>query len=350
MKRIGIAMMLFCLGMSLLVLMPTLSLSQQKSLTRDEGPTSRQAAGTRISLSYTTNAVGSGLYTISVGQAQVVSRKTNIDLKAQPTAGALVPPRIVFAKEALIGITSSKILGDAYGGTGEYSGKKHNTIRVLQAGQVTLFGIVANESAGIKTISDLKGKRVTWNILTSDIARNVAFLEMKAYGLDGFKDVKMLKAESTSKGIEDLAQGRTDAVGCSLGGAKLQELATSRAKAIALPFDPAKIALIQRDIPAVFAAFSKKVGPIPDGIPVVGTPEVFFAHQELDEELAYRLVKVLLESQEELKLIHRDFAEWGEHNAVRKLSVPYHPGAIRYYKERGLWSPQLDQMQAELLK
>ena len=352
MKRFGIVMMLFCLGLSFLVLVSTPSLSQQKSSGQEEGQTSRQAAGSkeRISLSYVTNAVGSGLFTISVGQAQVISRKTNIDLKAQPTAGALVPPRIVFAKEALLGITSAKILGDAYAGTGEYSGKKHTTIRALQAGQVTLFGIVANESAGIKTIPDLKGKRVTWNILTSDIARNVAFLEMKAYGIDGFKDVKMLKAESTSKGIQDLALGRTDAVGCSLGGAKLEELATSSAKAIALPFDSARIDVIQWEMPAVFSAVSKKAGPIPAGIPVVGTPEVFFAHRELDEEIAYRLVKVLLESQEELKLIHRDFAQWTEHNAVRKLPVPYHPGAIRYYKERGIWSPQLDQLQTELLK
>jgi uncharacterized protein len=351
-KKSWFAMMSLFLGFSWVIFVPAPSLSQQKSSGREEGQTSRQAAGSkeRISLSYATNAVGSGLYTISVGQSQVISRKTNIDLKVQPTAGALVPPRIVFAREAFLGITSAKILGDAFAGTGEYSGKKHSSIRALQAGQVTLFGIVANESAGIKTISDLKGKKVTWNILTSDIARNVAFLEMKAYGIDGLKDVKMLKAESTSKAIEDLAQGRTDAVGCSLGGAKLEELATSRAKAIALAFDPARIDVIQREMPAVFSVVSKKVGPVTAGIPVVGTPEVFFAHRELDEETAYRLVKALLENQEELKLIHRDFAEWTQQNAVRKLPIPYHPGAIRCYKERGIWSPQLDQLQTELLK
>jgi uncharacterized protein len=342
----------FCCVGALAYLVSSMVLVGGPATLLGQGLVSKQGAGSkeRVNLSYATNAVGSGLYTISVGQAQVLGRKTSIDLKVQPTPGALVPPKIVFAKEALIGITSGKILSDAYGGTGEFSGKKLNTLRALQAGQDTLFGIVGNANAGIKTIPDLKGKRVTWNILTSDIARNVGFLELKAYGLDGFKDVKMLKAESTSKAIEDLAQGRTDAVACSLGGAKIEELGASKVKAIALPFDPAKIDVIQREMPAVFPALSKKAGPIPAGIPILGTPEVFFAHRDLDDETAYRLVKVLLESQEDLKVIHRDFAGWTLDRAVKNLPIPYHPGAIRYYKEKGLWSAEMDQHQAGLLQ
>ena len=342
----------FCCVVALACLASSMVLVGGPATLLGQDPVSKQGAGPeeRKSVVYVTNPVGSGLYTISVGQSQVVGRKTNLDLKVQPAAGALAVPRLVFAREALLGVTTAKIIGDAYTGVGEYAGRKHSTVRALQSGQDTLFGIVANAGAGIKTIPDLKGKRITWNILTSDIARNVAFLEMKAYGIDGFRDVKMQKAESTSKGVEDLAQGRTDAAACSLGGAKIEELGTSKVKAVALPFDPAKIDVIQREMSGVIPALSKKVGPIPAGIPVVGTPEVFFAHRDLDDETAYRVVKVLLESQEDLKVIHRDFAGWTPDRAVKNLPIPYHPGAIRYYKEKGLWSAEMDQHQARLLQ
>jgi hypothetical protein len=95
---------------------------------------------------------------------------------------------------------------------------------------------------------------------------------------------------------------------------------------------------------------SKKAGSIPGGVPVLGSPEALFADKDLDEDTAYLIVKVLLESVEDLKLMHRDFAEWVADSAVREMPVPYHPGAVRYYKEIGLWSAKMDQNQAQSLK
>ena len=350
MKRSWFVIMLCCLGLSLVIFVPIPSLSQQKPPGQKDRQASGQAAAlSRLRLSYVTNAVGTGLYTIAVAQGQILSKKTNIDLVVQPAAGALAIPRLVFSKEAVLGLTNSKIVSDAYRGIEDFSGKKHLTIRILQAGQVTPFGLVTHTGTGIKTISDLKGKKVTWNILTSDLARKVAFFELKAYGIDGFKDVKMLKSESTVTGMQDLAQGRTDAVACSLQGAKFEELAT-KVTPIILPFDPGKIDIVRREVPTVVTEVSKKVGSIPGGVPVLGSPEAFFADKDLDENTAYRIVKVLLESVEELKLMDRDFAEWAANSAVRELPVPYHPGAIGYYKETGVWSTKMEQNQAQSLK
>jgi TRAP transporter TAXI family solute receptor len=345
MKKFRFVMMLCCLGFCLAVLMSTPSLSQQKSPGQKEG----QASVSRLRLSYVTNPVGTGLYAIAVAQGQVLSKKTNIDLVVQPAAGPLAIPRLIFSKEAVLGLTNSKIAMDSYRGIGDYSGKRHLSIRILQAGQVTPFGLVTHTGTGIKTIADLKGKRVTWNILTSDLARKVAFYELKAYGIDGFKDVKMLKSETTVTGMQDLAQGRTDATACSLAGSKFEELAT-KVTPVILPFDQTKIDIVRRDVPTVVTMILKKTGSIPGGMTVLGSPEVFIADKDLDEDTAYRIVKVLLESVDELKLIDRDFSEWTADNAVRESPVPYHPGAIRYYKEAGLWSAKMDENQIRSLK
>jgi len=333
------------LSVAILFVMP--SWGQQKP----QSPPARKQAtspGQRMSLSYVTLPTGSSNYTIAVGHAQLVAKKTDIELIVQPASGSVAIPGLVGSKEAMLGMGVAQTLFDAYKGVGEYQGKRHPFIRVLQSGHDMPFGILTHTGTGIKSISDLKGKRVSCNILTSNVGRHVGILELKAYGLD-VKDVIALKSENNDTGVRDLIEGRTDATVCSLSGAKMEELAT-KLKPVLLPFDPSRIGVIQQGLPAVFATVSKKTGSIPAGIPIVGTPSILFAHQDLDEGTVYRLVKTLVESYEELRPIHRDFNDWTPKNAVKKLPIPYHPGAIKYYKEAGLWPAEMDQVQIELLK
>lgn len=316
-----------------------------------QGQTSKQApaSGPRQALSYVTNPAGSDYYTMAVGQARVVSGKINIDLSVQPVSPVAIPD-VVGSKDAMLGISAAPSLHGAYRGIREYQGKKHPFIRVLQAGHDTLVGIITRTGAGIKNIPDLKGKRFSYDIPTSNLTRNVGILELRAYGLDAAKDTIPLKAEFTDTALRDLAAGRTDAVSCSLSGPKIEELLATKLKPLILPFDPAKIGIMQKEIPALFPAVTLQSGSMPAGVPVVATPALLWAHQDLDEETAYRLVKTLASSVEELKQVHRDFSGWTAQRAVKKLGIPYHPGAIRYYKEAGLWSAEMDKLQAELLK
>ena len=64
--------------------------------------------------------------------------------------------------------------------------------------------------------------------------------------------------------------------------------------------------------------------------------------------MAYLIVKTLLENQKELIAVHRDFEEWSAERAVKNLGMPYHPGAVRYYKEKKVWTPEMEQLQQSL--
>jgi TRAP transporter TAXI family solute receptor len=331
---------------SLGFLLVTSSLGQQ--IPKPPVPGVKDQPGQRVALSYVTSPTGSGNYTIAVGQAQVVGRRSNIALTVQPAAGYAAIPTLVHSKEALIGIASTQTLYDAYNGVGLYEGKKHPSLRVLQSGNELLFGFLTHTGTGMKSLSDLKGKRFTCDILTSKVTTQAALLALKAYGMST-KDVKVMKTENNDTAVRDLAGGKTDCVLVSLTGSKIEELAT-KLKIVVLPYDPAKFDLIQREMPALFSTLSKKAGPIPAGIPVMGMTSALFAHQVLEEETAYKLVNTLLEGYDDLKVIHQDFVEWTLKNAVKKIPVPYHPGAIRYYKEAGLWSAEMSHLQADLLK
>jgi len=82
---------------------------------------------------------------------------------------------------------------------------------------------------------------------------------------------------------------------------------------------------MQKEIPALFPALTKQNGSMPAGVPIVATPALLWAHQDLDDDTAYSLVKALTMNVEELKKVQRDFAEWTSDRAVKKLFIPYHP-------------------------
>jgi TRAP-type uncharacterized transport system substrate-binding protein len=69
------------------------------------------------------------------------------------------------------------------------------------------------------------------------------------------------------------------------------------------------------------------------------------------DEIAYEMLRVLAENYKEAQPLHPAIKEWEPKLMVMKnITVPYHDGAIKFYKEKGLWSAEMDTVQARLLK
>ncbi|TDA68288.1 MAG: TAXI family TRAP transporter solute-binding subunit [Clostridia bacterium] len=307
-------------------------------------------SGGRTTLTYVTNPAGSDYYTVAVGQAQVVSRHTNIDINVQPTPGPATMPGLVASGEAQLANGAGYNVWEAYQGVGS-ADKPYPMIRALQAGHDTLFAFITTEATGIKTIADTKGHKVTTDYPGMRLLSTLGPLELKAYGLEPGKDVTILKAENTSKALQDLAEGRTEVAMASVQGPKIEELA-SKVKIRVLPFEADKMPVVEAEMPSVYSAVtSKGLTAIEPGIPIVRTPAVVWTTSELAEDVAYSLVKTLIERQDELIPIAPDtFNQYGADKAVQPLPVPYHPGAVKYYKEKGLWSDEMDKHQEQVLQ
>jgi uncharacterized protein len=307
---------------------------------------SGHAAPAQTSINFITNPAGMGNYTVSVAQAQLISRKTSLQVIVQPTQGPKVIPYVLESGEGQVAILSLNNTAWAYAGTGEYK-KPYKFLRVLQSGNDNYQGIIVKEKSGIKTITDLKRKRISYPV-TSLLTQLVMETELAAYGLNAAKDITALKTEDNAASVKDLEQGRTDAAACGLGGSKMAELAT-KSKILVLPFDPSKIAIVQKAV-AVFPAITpNNLSGVEPGSKVVSTPNLFIGRADVSDEVAYQMVKTLIENYNELKAVNPVLADWTPEVAVRELPVPYHPGAIKYYKEKGLWSAKMDRLQQELL-
>lgn len=298
-------------------------------------------------LNLITNPAGQGNYTISVAQGQLITKKTGIRVVVQPSQGPKVIPGLLESRDGDLATLSSIGTYWAYIGTGDYT-KPYKFIRVIQSGNYNYFGLVTREGTGIKSIPDLKGKRVTY-FVTSLLTLRLLETQLQAYGLNAAKDITLLKAEDTPTALQDLLQKRTDAVSCALGGSKMVEFNT-KAKLVVLPFGTEKASFLQNGLPAVFPAItSAKLSGVTPGVPVVATPNLFLGREDVDDDLVYQMIKTLIENYNELKVVNPSLADWTPEVAVQELPVPYHNGAIKYYREKGLWSAKMDQLQQKLV-
>ena len=84
--------------------------------------------------------------------------------------------------------------------------------------------------------------------------------------------------------------------------------------------------------------------------PSMGMAMAFYARADLGEDLVYGATKAIYEHTDELAKVHPKGAEWTLANATKNPVIPFHPGAIKYYKEKGTWTPQLEAANQRMLK
>lgn len=292
---------------------------------------------------------GTSVYTIAVGQGLLLNKKLpNYKVFVRPSSSAHAVPIAIGRGEADLMTLPAVTAYWAYKGVEDYS-SPISSIRVLQSGHDVFFGMVTRADSGIKTIKDLKGKRVTIDLRASRLLSKLGELMLEANGIDPKKDITPLKAEFDTQALSYLIDKRTDAIITGLVGSKWVE-AQKRASFTVLPVDKKTFAFMRKHLPVVFSTKTPKGMPaIKAGVPVVTIPAILGTRAGMDDKTAYLIVKTLLENQKELIPVHRNFKQWSPDRAVRDLGMPYHPGAVRYYKEKGLWTPKMEELQRSLL-
>lgn len=304
-------------------------------------------------ISLGTSSVGSAFYTLSVGMADIISKHTKLSVTAEPVGGSDATIRGLREKKVDIGMVNSDSAVNAYYGQGQYAKDGRIPISLIAQGQESLRQIVARAEAGIKTPADLVGKRF--------IARRKALPEIEmmanalfeAYGVP--KDrVKVLETAETNEAIEALKVGTADAaiIPGGVPASFLTDLAQStNVVFLSIPDDKLNIILSK-----LGPAFHK--GVIPPNtyrgqsgevvVPAMST--LLVARADLPEETVYQVTKAIMSNYEELKAVHSTGKYWTLERTLKDFPLPFHPGAIRYFKEVGVWTDKLEQRQLELAK
>lgn len=228
-------------------------------------------------------------------------------------------------------------------------------IRVIRSSRGTsLLGFMVRKDSDIHSIRDLKGKRVTSGYGGQPVIRVLSEASMKAYGVSVAETTKV-PTVAVVGGVEAIVDGRADAAWAS---PMMPQAREANAK-VGIRFVPmndlteAQEAQIRKEaFPFVYAdEFRGNMPFFPRGTKLL-TQEMYVAASTHTSDQAVRAAcEALWNKNEELRKSHPALAGFLNQAAVSlRVELPYHPAAVAFYKEKGVWSEKADALQARLLK
>ncbi len=298
------------------------------------------------------NPQGSQLYPMSNAIAATVSRNSPLRVDVLPQGAGVFYPMMA-SGEVDVGLVNPMDAASAARGEPPYDQASRGQgfrLRTLMLGSPIAVSIVAAADAGISSIEELAGRRLVANYGAFASAGLTAEAVLASAGLS-LADVEVVTVSSYPEGVRAVIEGRADAATGSIGSAIIRELDVARGARF-LPVDPGADSIARvRAVGSAFEAYRAAAGQpgIAEDTWVIAYELPLVARADLDEERAYTFVKTLYEHHAELGETYAPLSTWTpDRFADTAVLVPYHPGAIRLYRERGLWNAQLDARQREL--
>lgn len=304
------------------------------------------------SASVATHAVGSLYNTIGTGIATIVSRHTPITVRVQPFAGPPAWLPSMDKGDTEMGVLTSADAVTSYKGISLYKRPFKNTRILLVGGAIQLAFYVPKDSP-IQTTADLKGKRIPTDFPGIPIVMLSSTAGLASAGLT-YKDIIKVPVSDLQAGNQAFMEGRTDAGWHALRSPAVEE-ANARmggVKWIPVNDTPEGAEKMAAVYPGSYPAIQKAgsaTGLVKDTAML--TNDIYLvATKGLSDDAAYVVVKALWDNMNELWAAYPALSSWRQDRMVsRNAFIPYHPGAIRLYKEKGIWNKQMDDLQAKLL-
>jgi len=290
-----------------------------------------------------TNPPGTIAYPTAAAIAKVATND-NFQVRVQPNGGPNVGVPQVAAGELDFQIINMIVAVFAYTGTGDFAGKAYPDVRLAAVLFPLRLGMFVKKDAPIQTIKDLRGKRVSTEYRSQINSALMVEGILASAGLT-LADIVSVPAPHVARGADDFAAGRVDATFFSLGAGKVQEVSAlvGGVRFLSLDDTPAARAAITRFAPGTYitgvqpsAANVGVIGPTN----VLATDLVVLAGEKTPEETVYRIVKAIHDHMPELGATLASFREADANQLAKKSTVPFHPGAMRYYREVGQWPPK----------
>jgi TRAP transporter TAXI family solute receptor len=298
--------------------------------------------GATLRISIAAGNVGGVYYPYGGAVAALITRYVpNVAATAEVTGGSIDNMQFIRQGTADLGFSTADMLSEAFTGTGEFAKTGRVPVRTLAVLYFNYVHVVTLESTGVRTLQDLRGKVVS--VGSAGSATEIAALRiLRAAGLDPTRDVTRQGLGVGAAG-DALRDGKIDALFWSGGvptGAIL-ELAASPGHHMVLVPVASCVPALQREYGAsIYLAKTIGKGAYPgltEDIGVVGMANMLGVDARMSDDLAYEITRAIFEHRDDLATVHAEAKNLSPESAVQGSGVDFHPGAIRYYAERGVW-------------
>jgi uncharacterized protein len=268
--------------------------------------------------------------------AQIFNTKVaNMNVTAQSTGASVENLKLIGKKEAELAIVQNDTTDYAYNGLEAFKDGKIENVRAIGTLYPEVIQIVASVDSGINTLTDIKSKKFSVGAPGSGVEANARqILDTLGMTYNDFTANYLSFSESSDSFKDKHIDGFLFTSG--IPNAAIQDItATSELKFISISDDVIKT-LIEK-----YPFFTEYV--IPAGtykgqtadVKTVAVNATLVVGAEVSEKVVYELTKALFENQADLASAHAKGKLLSIESAVKGISVPFHPGAEKYYKEKG---------------
>ena len=289
------------------------------------------------------NPQGSMFYAAAAAIAKVEVEKTGLQFRVAPYSGSSTYVPLVDKGELAFGMSNGAEYAFAYSGTELFKGHPNKNLRSVMFTFALTNGFAVRNDSPIKTAADLKGKKVPGVYSSGRIFAYLQDAWLAAAGLSP-KDVTIVPAPNFVVGVKAFMDGRTDAAyvpfNSGIGKEAMAKipggwryLSTGGA-----PDADEKAAAALPTARTVKIKSGKNATGVADNpTTLIAIDVAMFTNANVPEDVVYKVVKTIYAGKPELIKALGAFARFDPKHMVRKSSVPYHPGAIKAYKELGIW-------------
>lgn len=280
---------------------------------------------------------GSLNHTSASAIAKVVKEKGGINILVQPTAGESVLVPMVARGEMEIGITNVMEAQAAVD-----AGQKD--LRILTAIHALRTPFFVRKDSGMHTIADLKGKRVA---LGYSAMRNIDTATRAMLATAGMTeaDIKAVLVPNVVRGADDFMAGNVDMFFFAFGGPKVREADASVGGLRVLDMDE-KGMPAARKIMAYGYASPVAPGPIFVGVEkpmkVYAFDNVLITSSKVKDELIYKVLEIMDKNKADMVAVQPVLREFTPAFGYAKYNMPYHPGALKFFKDHNVTARALD--------
>ena len=271
--------------------------------------------------------------------AKVVSDSAGFQMRPQKMGGTQQYMAIVNAGELEFGLSNVMQFGMAVDGTGMAEGTPHPNMRLVATLMQFRNGVIVGKESGINSLADLKGKRVPDGYPAAPLFEVFKNAFLASAGLS-MADVTPVPIVGLPQSWAAFREGKVDMTIAAAGAGAVREMEAAISGGIKY------IPLIDNE--ATRAALPRThFTTIEPAGPLVGVLEptlfnvyeyVLFANADVDEETVYKVVAAIIDGEEDLRATSPLWKTYKPENiATRFDGLDYHPGAVKYFKEKGFW-------------
>lgn len=275
-------------------------------------------------------------YPIGVALSQQYNKIDGAKTSVQATKASVENLNLLQAGRGELAFSLGDSVADAWNGVEDAGFKAPlKRLRAIAGTYNNYIQVVASAESGIKTLDDLKGKRISVGAPKSGTELNARAI-FKAAGLT-YEDMGRVEFLPYAESVELIKNRQLDATlqSSGLGMAAIRDLASTM---------PVTFVEIPADVVEKIESDAYQAGVIPAGtydgqdadVPTVAITNILVSHEKVSDEVAYQMTKLMFDNLSALGNAHSAAKDIKLENATKNLPIPLHPGAERFYKEAGV--------------